>query len=455
MSKSNKILKVFDHVLSLRPVDDLKPYANNARIHDDKQIQQVAASIGEFGFTLPVLIDEEKTILAGHARVGAAKFLGMESVPVIQIDHLTEAQKRAYIIADNRLAEGAGWNEEMLAFEFEFLTGADLDFDVGITGFDTVEIDLFIEGAAAEPDTADEIPQLIVDQPTVSQLGDMWVLGSNRLHCGDARDAASYETLMNGKSAQMVFMDPPFNLPISGHVSGLGKTHHRDFAMGVGEMPKPEFAGFLELTCGHCAAHCVDGAINFICMDWRHTDELQMAGRQVYSELKNLCVWVKNNAGMGSFYRSRHEFIFVYKVGTAKHINNFGLGERGRYRTNVWEYAGMSSFGTGREEALAMHPTVKPVALVADAVRDVSKRNGIVLDAFAGSGTTIIAAERTGRDCYALEIDPHYVDVAVRRWQMLTGGTASHAVSGRSFTEVEAERNAETDKLPGEVSHVE
>ena len=458
MSNSNGIPKIFDRVLSWRPVVDLKPYANNARTHSPKQIQQLAASIQEFGFIVPVLIDTEGTILAGHARVKAAKLLGMDSVPVVPIDHLTEAQKRAYIIADNKLAELAGWDEEMLAIEFKFLTETDLEFDVGITGFDTAEIDFLIEGAEegeAEPDAADDIPEPNLERPAISQLGDIWLLGPHRLLCGDARDAASYEALMDGQSAQMVFTDPPYNVPILGHVSGLGKAQHENFAMAVGEMSVSEYVDFLLITLGHCAAHCIDGAINFICMDWRHMGELLAAGYQVYNEIKNLCVWDKNNAGMGSFYRSKHELIFVYKVGTASHINNFGLGEHGRYRTNVWHYPGLSSFGAGRDEALAMHPTVKPVSLVADAIRDVSKRGGIVLDNFAGSGTTIIAADRTGRVGYAMEIDPHYVDVAVRRWQILTGETARHTATSRSFAEVEAARVAEADKSAEEVCHVE
>ena len=327
----------------------------------------------------------------------------MDRVPVIIIDHLTEAQKRAYILADNKLAELAGWDEELLAVEFKFLLESDLDFDVGITGFESVEIDMLIEGAEraegdeTELDAADEIPEPNLERPAVSLLGDLWFLGPHRLLCGDACDAASFEALMGGQSAQMAFLDPPYNVKIDGHVSGLGKAQHREFAMAAGEMTEAEFIEFLETTLGHCAAHCIDGAINYICMDWRHMGELQTAGRQVYSETKNLIVWVKNNGAMGSLYRSQHELVFVYKVGTASHINNFGLGERGRYRTNVWHYAGLNSFGAGRDEALAMHPTVKPTALVADAIRDVSTRGGIVLDVFAGSGTTIIAAERTGR----------------------------------------------------------
>lgn len=451
MNSTNKISITFDHILSWRLTKELKPYANNARTHTAKQIQQIVASICEFGFTVPVLIDADSFILAGHARVKAAQQLDMDSVPTILIDHLTQTQRRAYIIADNRLAELAGWDEDLLALELNFLTDLDLDFNAEITGFETADIDLLIEGSEPDYDTDDTVPERNITRPPVSQPGDMWLLGSNRLLCGDAQDMASYKTLMSGQSAQMVFTDPPYNVPISGHVSGLGKAQHGDFAMATGEMSQAEFIKFLTTILGHCASCCIDGAINFICMDWRHMSELDAAGSQVYSELKNLCVWSKNNAGMGSFYRSQHELIFVYKVGTAPHINNFGLGESGRYRTNVWNYAGMNSFGRDRDKALAMHPTVKPVAMVSDAIRDVSKHGEIVLDAFAGSGSTIIAAERTGRICYSLEIDPHYVDVAIRRWQTLTGGTARHAVSEISFDEVEFLRDDNSLEPTGEL----
>ena len=231
----------------------------------------------------------------------------------------------------------------------------------------------------------------------------------------------------------MVFTDPPYNVPIDGHVSGLGSVKHREFAMASGEMSETEFTKFLTDVLGNLAKFSADGAIHYVCMDWAHLRELLNAGHAVYDELKNICVWAKTNGGMGSLYRSQHEMVAVFKSGTAPHINNVELGRHGRYRTNVWTYAGMNTFGAERDEALAMHPTVKPVALVEDAVLDCSDRNGVVVDAFLGSGTTLIAAESAGRRCFGLELDPEYVDLIIRRWQKMTGESAVHAESGLSF----------------------
>ncbi len=424
-----------------RSISSLKPYPRNARTHSQKQIQQLAASIREFGFTVPVLIDADGMILAGHARIEAAKLLDLKQVPTIQIDHLSEAQKRAYILADNRLAELAGWDNELLAVELQFLSEIDVEFDVEITGFETADIDIIVQGAEAETDDqADEIPKLEEGQAPISRLGDLWLLGPHRLLCGNALESESYQRLLKGQLAQMVFTDPPYNVPIDGHVCGSGKIKHPEFAMASGEMSEDQFTNFLETVFGHLADHSIDGSIHYVFMDWRHAYELQNAGRGVYSELKNLCVWNKTNAGMGSFYRSQHELVFAFKNGTAQHINNFGLGERGRYRANVWTYPGINTFKPGRLDELAMHPTVKPVALVADAIRDCSKRGGIVLDAFAGSGTTIMAAERTARHGYAMELDPHYVDVAIQRGQEFTGNDAIHAETGQTFAEMRKNR---------------
>jgi 16S rRNA G966 N2-methylase RsmD len=419
-----------------RLIADLKPQRRNARTHTPKQIHQIAASIKEFGFTAPVLVDPNGTILAGHARVEAAQQLGMERVPTILIDHLSEPQKRAYVLADNRLAELAGWDTELLALELQHLTEIDLDFEVEITGFETGEIDVLIEGLAAAPDETDILPDVDETSPPVSRVGDLWLLGEHRLLCGDARDPAAYETLMAGESAQMVFIDPPYNVPIDGHVCGSGRVKHAEFVMASGEMSEPEFTAFLETVLHHLAGNSVVGSIHFVCMDWRHAFELLTAGRAAYTELKNLCVWNKSNAGMGSLYRSQHELVFVFKSGTAPHINNVELGRHGRYRTNVWNYPGINTLKPGRLEELAMHPTVKPAALVADAIKDCSRRGGVVLDAFAGSGTTIIAAERTARRARALELDPRYVDVALRRWQDLTNQDAVNAETGSTFAQI-------------------
>jgi DNA modification methylase len=430
----------------------LQPYPRNPRTHSKRQIRQIADSIKEFGFTNPVLIDRDGGIIAGHGRVEAAKLLGIDSVPTIRLEDMTEAQKRAYILADNKLAENAGWDRELLALELQYLTELDIDFDLTITGFETTEIDLLIEGLepAEDDPAADSVPESDPDAPVISQVGDLWLLGPHRILCGDATNPDSFKRLMGGQTAQMVFIDPPYNVAIDGHVCGLGSIRHEEFAMASGEMSEAEFTEFLRGVFGHLIEYSMDGSIHYVCMDWRHIHELLTAGRSAYTEIKNLCVWNKDNGGMGSFYRSKHELVFVFKNGTEPHINNFELGQNGRYRTNVWNYPGVNSLREGRLDDLAMHPTVKPVALVADAMLDCSRRGGIVLDGFGGSGTTLIAAEKTGRKAYAMELDPKYVDTAIRRWQEYTGEEATHAESGRTFDDIHAERRDEKEADNGE-----
>jgi DNA modification methylase len=419
-----------------RRVSALRPHQRNARTHSKRQIEQITESIRRFGFTNPVLIDGENRIIAGHGRVAAAKLLGMETVPVITIEGMSEAERRAYIIADNRLAELAGWDDALLQLELGDILVFEPDFDLALTGFDGAELEtlLDVSHALAGEETASEIAERL---PIVTRSGDLWILGNHRLICGDARDSAVYARLLNGAHAQMVFTDPPYNVPVNGHICGLGKVKHDEFAMASGEMSEAEFTAFLREVMMRLAEASTDGSIHFICMDWRHMTEVLAAGRAAYSDLKNLIVWNKDNGGMGSFYRSKHELIFAFKNGKAPHINNFGLGQHGRYRTNVWDYAGINSMKASRDEELAMHPTVKPVAMVADAIRDCSKKGGIVLDAFSGSGTTIMAAELTGRKAHAVELDPRYVDVAVRRWEKETGLYAVLEGSSISFAEME------------------
>ena len=407
--------------ITYRKVCDLRPRATNPRTHGPKQLAEIASSIKHFGFTNPVLVDDHDGIIGGHGRVEAAKLLGMNEVPTIRLADMSEADIRAYVIADNKVAENAGWDRELLGLEFEYLAGLDIDFDLTVTGFNLAEIDSLIAGAEADTaktDPADRIPSLS-DAPPVTRAGDTWQIGRHRLICGDATDPAVYSVLLGREKAGMVFCDPPYNVPIDGHVSGLGKTAHREFAMASGEMSADEFIAFLTIVFRNLAGASTDGSIHFQCIDWRHVGEMLKAGQAAYSELKNLCVWSKTNAGMGSLYRSQHELVLVFKSGTAPHTNNVELGRNGRYRTNVWTYAGANSFGTNRDADLAAHPTVKPVALVADAIRDCSKRKDIVLDAFAGSGTTLLAAHRTGRRGFGIELDPRYCDVAIRRLQKL------------------------------------
>jgi DNA modification methylase len=427
----------------------LVPYIRNPRTHTKKQIQQIAASIRTFGFTNPVLTDDEGGIIAGHGRVEAAKQLGLARVPTIRIARLTDAQKRAYILADNRIAELAGWDPSLLALELKHLTEIDLDFEIEVTGFETVDIDLIIAGAAQGGDRAEEEVAVDPDEivTPVSQVGDLWHLGRHRLLCADALKAESYEQLLQGEKAQMVFTDPPYNVAVNGHVCVSGKIKHEEFVMASGEMSETQFTEFLTGVFSQLARFSADGSIHFHCMDWRHIHELMTAGRAVYTQLKNLCVWAKTNAGMGSFFRSQHELIFVFKNGSAPHINNFGLGEGGRYRTNLWTYPGVNTFKSGRLDELEMHPTVKPLALVADAIKDCSKRGGIILDAFSGSGTTIVAAEQTGRHGYALELNPKYVDVAVRRWEKVTGKRAVHAATGLTLDRLADSRGVTLDRV--------
>ena len=411
--------------------NDLSPWERNARTHSKKQLRQLAKSIETFGFTNPILIDRMNQILAGHGRVEAARMLGMTLVPCLRIEHMSENEKRAYVLADNKLAQNAGWDEDLLAAELgAILESPDLDFDIGVMGFSIAEIDLCLENSEPEEpgDPADDIQ--IEDALRRCGEGDVWQLGGHRLICGNALDPDVVEGLMAGEKAMMVFSDPPYNLPIDGHVGNSGKTQHREFAMAAGEMSEAEFTNFLKTAFRNMADHSFDGAIHLLCMDWRHQGEMLAAGEGIYSELKNLIVWVKDNGGMGTFYRSRHELIFAFKFGTAPHVNSFELGQHGRYRTNVWEYKGVNTMRAGRMEELALHPTVKPVQMIADAIKDVSGRGDIVLDLFGGSGSTLIAAEKTGRRARIAELDPIYCDRILARWEAWAKDDVEQLVCG-------------------------
>jgi DNA modification methylase len=392
----------------------LKPYPGNARLHGNKQIEQLVKSIETFGFTAPVLIDEDNVILAGHARVEAAKRLRLRAIPCRRVKNLSPMLKRAYVIADNKLSLNATYDEEILGIELRDLAAA--DFDISITGFALPEIDTFVEGLVPAESGAPEDDILPTDVPARCKPGDIYQLGAHRLICGNALDRAIVKALMGGAHAHMVFVDPPWNLAAA-TVGGKGRIKHPDFAMAHGEMSVAQFTEFLRTAFTRLAEFSEDGSIHFVCMDWRHMKEIQAASETVYTELKNLIVWAKDNGGMGSFYRSRHELIFAFRHGSAPHTNNFGLGEHGRYRTNVWSYKGVNTFRAGRMQELAMHPTAKPVQMIADAIKDVSPRGGIVLDLFGGSGSTLIAAHKTGRRAHLCEIDPTYCDRILARWE--------------------------------------
>lgn len=434
--------------IEMVPIAVLKPRPNNPRTHSKKQIRKLADSIRQFGFKSVILIDRDNTLITGHCRIEAAKLLGLDTVPAIRCEDLSEAQVAAFVVADNRLAEWASWDFTLLGKGFQGLIdhGPKLDFDLTITGFEHAEIDTILEGLKApKADKADEIPQL-AEGPAVTRRGDLWAIGPHRLLCGDATDSRDYVRLLGNRKANVVFVDPPYNVKIDGHVSGLGKNQHREFVMASGEMSKAEFTDFLRKAFVNLAAWCIDGAVNYIAIDWRHDGEVQAAAEGVYSKHLNTCVWVKKNAGMGSFYRSQHEFFLVFRVGNEQHQNNVQLGAYGRKRSNVWHYAGMNSFAKGRDEKLASHPTVKPVALVADAIRDCSKRRDIVLDTFAGSGTTLVAAHRTGRRGFGMELDPAYCDLILKRLSEEMKVEPVLLPLGDKFSEVAHERALEREE---------
>ena len=421
------------------PLAQIRPDPNNPRLHDKRHVRQLAKSIEAFGFNAPILIDDEGQIVAGHGRHAAALLLGLLTVPTICVGHLSPQQRRAYMVADNRLGDLSKWDGKALAGLMLELAEADLSFDVEAAGFSVGEIDLMV--ATAEDDdghTDDFIPE---PGPAITQAGDLWDLGDHVVLGGSALDEASYPALMGDEQADLVFSDPPYNVPIDGHVSGLGKVKHREFAQASGEMSEEEFIRFLMTALRLAARFSRDGSLHYWAMDWRHQYELSVAARAVYGEQVNLCVWGKTAAGMGSLYRSQHELFAVWRKGKARHRNNVELGRFGRSRSNLWRYPGANSFGRNSDEGnlLELHPTVKPVALVADAILDSTCRNDLVLDPFLGSGSTLIAAEKVGRRCRGIELDPGYVDTIIRRWQRWSGGQARRRSDGRLFDELEAE----------------
>ena len=437
--------KKFSPLLILyQKISQLKPFKRNARTHTKRQIRQIAESIRVFGFVNPILVDRDNRIIAGHGRVEAAKLLGMDEVPTIRLEDLSEEQIQAYVIADNRLGELAGWDREILAIELQHLLTLDCaDFDVEITGFEIAEIDAILEEAKG-PIEEDEFFEPVSGATPISEPGDLWLLGKHRILCGNSLHDETYKILMRNHRAAMVFTDPPYNVRIDGHATGNGAIHHREFAMASGEMSDAEYISFLETSLRLLARYSSNNSVHYLFIDWRHVGDLIAVGKQIYDKFLNLCVWVKNCGGMGSLYRSQHELVLVFRKGKGPNRNNIQLGQFGRDRTNVWQYPGIHTMSRQSEEGnlLMMHPTIKPVSLVADAILDCSARGEVVLDPFLGSGTTLMAAERVGRICFGIEIDPAYVDVAIRRWQNHTGEKAMHENSGKCFDEIAALRSA-------------
>ncbi len=425
------------------PTTSLKPHPQNPRIHSDKQVLQIARSIEAFGFNVPILVDDRHNVVAGHGRLLAARKLGWKTVPVIKLNHLSDSQYAAFLIADNRLTENSTWDERLLGEQLKVLSEMELDFDLEVIGFETAEIDLLIDGfeAVREADPDDRLPT--IESSAISVAGDLWQLGKHRVLCGNSLLPENYERLLDGAKADLVITDPPYNVAIDGHASGLGRVRHREFAMASGEMSPGEFTEFLRKAMALTRQGSHSGSLAYYFMDWRHMRQILAAGLEIYGEPMNLCVWSKNNAGMGSFYRSAHELIFVFRNGETSHRNNIQLGKFGRYRTNVWNYPSANTFPRSGPDGdlLALHPTPKPVSLIADAIKDSTPRGALILDPFLGSGTAIIAAERTGRVCYGLELDPLYADAIIRRWQRRTKRDAVHVESGESFGGREA-RNA-------------
>jgi DNA modification methylase len=421
--------------ISIINVEELIPYKQNAKLHSPKQVRQIANSINQFGFINPIIINDKKEVIAGHGRLEAAKLLNNTRVPVICVDHLSETEVRAYRLADNQLTMNTGYDDDLLKVELSDLSSLDLDFDLEITGFETAEIDLILTTKSLKENNPDDSIPEPEDGPAVVLPGDVFIMGKHRLICGDSTIDATFSKLMLEDKASAITTDPPYNVKVNGHVCGLGKQKHREFAMASGEMSSDEFIDFLSQFMKHCIRFSVNGSLHYIFMDWRHIYALLHAGYEEYTELHNICVWNKNNGGMGAMYRSKHELVAVFKSGTKPHINNIELGKYGRYRTNVWDYSGVNSFGQNQQD-IQMHPTVKPVAMLIDAIKDCTRRDHIVLDPFGGSGSTLIACEKSDRVARLIELDPLYCDTIIRRWQELTGKDAILESTHMSFNDI-------------------
>jgi len=416
-SNSKSTIPSRNHTLGHRRPDELIVSATNPNTHSRSQIKKIQRSMRKFGWTNPILIDDDGHVICGHGRLEAARLNGETHVPVINLGEMSEADRRAYIITDNRTAQDAKWSKKLLRSELSGLI--ELGYEVELTGFDTFEIDGILTIGEDEPEAEDNVELPADDAVPVSQLDDLWKVGNQWLLVGDARFPENVERLLEGERAQLIVTDPPYGCAIQNNVSGNGKVKHDNFVMGAGEVSLAEFGmTLLRPSFKAVAAHCAPGAIAFVFMDWRGAPYMLDAAQGVFHELKNMIVWAKN-PGMGSFYRSAHELCYVFKVSPGTHISNIALGRRNR--SNVWRYPSANTFRAGRMEDLADHPTVKPKQMIADAILDCSRRGDIVLDPFAGSGTLLAACEMTGRRGRAIELDPVYADVILRRTTEATG----------------------------------
>ena len=403
-------------------VSELKENQQNPRIHSKKQIKKLESSIETFGLNVPLVVDKDNIVISGNAVLRAAKNLGLKEVPTVKVEHLSGTKRKAFILAVNKIAEEAGWDNSILKLDFEILI--EDKFDLSMTGFEVGEIDVLMLDPEMVVEQKEEEDSFLdgLEIPERVQSGDLWQLGRHKLMCGDSLKDTTLKILTDNKKANMVFCDPPYNLKVNGNICKSVK--HKEFAMASGEMTEAEFTEFLCYSLTNLVNYTTDGSIHFICMDWKHVKEMIFATSSLYTELKNICVWDKGSGGMGSLYRSQHELIFVFKNGKSPHVNNIELGKHGRNRTNVWKYPGVRASNPDSLEDLKLHPTVKNLTMVSDAILDCSKPNDIILDTFAGSGTTLLAAEKIKRIAYCVEYEPHYCDIILHRWEKLTGKSA-------------------------------
>jgi DNA modification methylase len=424
-----------------RALLDLILPARNVRKLEAAHVAEVARAIAELGFNHPVLINESNQVIDGVVRAEAAKRLGIDSVPCIVARHLTASQQRQLRLALNRLQEKGSWDLGELKFVIEELILEEVSLDV--TGFTVGEIDqILLDAGPASTEAGPLEPE--TDQEAVAKLGDIYEMGSHRLICGDARDAGAVKAVMAEEQAQLLLTDEPYNVAIRGNVT---KGEHREFAMASGEMSDADFAVFNTAWMQASLTFLTDGGLFATFIDWRGYVTVYAAAVKLGLTPLNLIVWGKTNAGMGSLYRSQHELLPLFKKGKAAHINNVQLGKGGRWRSNLWQYPGASSMGSDARRGLKEHPTVKPTAMLEDALLDLTDRDDVVLDPFLGSGSTLIAAEKTGRGCRGVEIDPRYVDLTIRRWQHLTGRDAILQSTGQTFSEI-LSRRAESGTDP-------
>ena len=420
--------------LETLPVDQLRSNGRRLRRSMEAHVCEVAQSISALGFTVPLLIGRDNVVIDGDTRLEAARVLGLEFVPCVRVDHLNENEQRLLRLAVNRLGEKGEW--DVLALQTEFQELIIEDVQIELSGFCSDEIDQIIIGEQVESLEVGELDPRAGTKP-IAELGDVFNLGRHTLICGDATDPMVTARLMGSDKARLVLTDEPYNVRIVGNVT---KGDHREFAMASGEMSDERFIEFNRAWMGAILPFLVDGGILGTFIDWRGMSTVHAAAMNLGLSQLNLVVWTKTNAGMGSLYRSQHELLPLFKMGALPHLNNIALGRRGRHRSNVWSYPGASSIGSDARSGLRDHPTVKPTAMLEDALIDLTNSSDIVVDPFLGSGSTVIAAEKRGRICRGIELDPLYVDVIIRRWQRVTGKAATLGETGESFADLSQRR---------------